>query len=444
MAKLYGHGTITEITKGKKYRLALSAGKDPLTGKYLRHQETFMGTRRQAQLRMEEIRRELEGGKAPNADKVTFAEWTERYLAMREDSGKYRPKTVKQDRSLSKHLLRDLGAVKVADITPAMVDSLYSSMRARGLGDTTIKQAHKLLNRVMKYAVRNDVITRNPVERAEAPKKPKPTRRVLSVEDANRLAAICTSGAPTANETAVFLALATGARLGEIMGLEWRHVVTGGRPFVHFAQQFTAQGDIAPLKTDKDDNPVGRIVPIDAATVAVLERWRAVQRMQLNELGIEQGGSTAVITNAVGGHVEHSRFGRWWRVFCASHGFGRWVADDGREVVALAIGEDPALYPDDKYVIEWRDADGWPCDADGRRYSRTRKRPQLKRHYDGLNFHALRHTHFSIRLASGMDIPTAQALGGWSTPDVLMTVYAHPLAQNIWASAGFMDRLTAS
>ena len=32
MAKLYGKGTITEIVKGKKYRLALSAGKDPMSG----------------------------------------------------------------------------------------------------------------------------------------------------------------------------------------------------------------------------------------------------------------------------------------------------------------------------------------------------------------------------------------------------------------------------
>ena len=32
MAKLYGKGTISEIVKGKKYRLALSAGKDPMSG----------------------------------------------------------------------------------------------------------------------------------------------------------------------------------------------------------------------------------------------------------------------------------------------------------------------------------------------------------------------------------------------------------------------------
>ena len=107
----------------------------------------------------------------------------------------------------------------------------------------------------------------------------------------------------------------------------------------------------------------------------------------------------------------------------------------------MTVGDDVLLY--EGCVIEWRDADGWPCDANGKRYSRSYKRPKIERHYNGLKYHELRHTHFTMRLAAGMDIPTAQALGGWSTPDVLMTVYAHPVAQNVWDSVGFMDKLTA-
>jgi len=441
MAKLYGKGTITEIVKGKKYRLALSAGKDPITGKYLRHQETFLGTKRQAQLRIEQIRRELESGKRIDADKVIFADWCERYMAMRAESGKLRPKTIEQDRTLSKHLLRGLGSAHVVDITPAMVEELYSSMRKAGVGDTTVKQCHKMLKRVLAYAVRDGIIVVNPVDRVDSPKAPKPSRRSLSVADANRLSAICASGAPTANKTAAYLGLALGCRLGETLGLTWGHVELSGRPFVHVCQQFTAKGEIGPLKTDKDDNPVGRIVPIDASTVAVLKAWKAEQRGILNELGIEQGKDTPIVSNALGGFSDHHNFERWWRPFCVEHGFARWVGDDGREVVELVLGDDAVLYPESEYIIEWRDSEGWPCDESGRRFSRSHKRPKVKRHYDGLHYHELRHTHFTMRLADGMDIPTAQALGGWSTPAVLLTTYAHPLAENIWASAGFMDKL---
>lgn len=446
MAKLYGKGTITEIVKGKKYRIALSAGKDPITGKYQRVQETFLGTKRQAELRIEEIRRELESGKAINADKVTFAEWLEQYLSNRESLGKHRPNTLKRDRVLSKHLLRGLGAARVVDITPVMVNDFYASMRDSGVGDTTIKQCHRLLKTVMKQAVNNDLIARNPIDRAETPKNPKPNRQSLSVEDANRLSTLCTSGAPTANKTAVYIALATGARLGEIMGLTWAHIVLddGQRPFVHFVQQFTGASEIAPLKTDKDDNPTGRIVPLDASTVAVLLTWKSAQREQLlNGLGIEQGNDTPVITNQLGTFTNHSRFQRWWRSFCVENGFGKLVTADGKAIKELVIGEDATLYPDSDFVIMWRDSDGWPCDESGKRYSRSYPRSKIKTHYDGLHFHALRHTHFSLRLASGMDTITAQYLGGWSSPAMLMNVYAHPVAENIWQSAGFMDKLTA-
>lgn len=444
MAKLYGKGSIEEIIKGKKYRLTLSAGKDPITGKYRRHKETFLGTRRQAELRIEEIRHELEQGKAVNADKITLAEWLENYLSDRESMRKHRPATLRRDRGLSKHILRGLGAVRIVDITPAMVNGFYASLRDAKVGDTTIKQCHRLLKTVMKQAVNNDLIARNPVERAETPKNPKPNRQSLGIDEANRMSALCTEGRPTANKTAVYIALATGARLGEILGLEWQHVVLDGdRPFIHFMQQFTEAGKPAPLKTDKDENPIGRIVPLDSSTVAVLRAWKSEQVVQLNSIGIEQGSKTPVFTNQNGTYTNHSRFQRWWRSFCIDNGFGKLVTDDGKQIIGLLLGTDTAPYPSTDYLIEWHDSDGWPCDIDGKRYSRSYKRPKTKSRYEGLHFHSLRHTHFSLRLASGMDLITAQALGGWSSPAMLMNVYAHPVSENIWNSAGFMDKLTA-
>lgn len=442
--KLYGKGTIKEIERGKKYHITLSCGKNPVTGKYERYTETFKGTKRQAQLHVEQIRREIESGKAVNAGKITLADWVEQYLSNRESMGKCRPATLKRDRSLSRHISRHFGGAKVCEVTPHMIEGFYAALRSGGVGDTTVKQCHRLLKAIMRYAVNNDIIIRNPCDRVEAPRKPKPQRNAMTVGEANRIGTLCTSGTPTANRTAVYLALATGARLGEVLGLTWGHAAMfGERPFLHIVQQFTGAGEIAPLKTDKDDNPVGRVVPIDSPTVAALLAWKAEQCKQLNVLGIEQGNDTPIITNAVGGFVNHHNFEHWFQSFCVENGFGKLVTDEGKQLVTLTIGEDRGAYPEPDYCIMWRDSGGWPCDEDGKRYSRTYPRPKVRTHYQGLRFHELRHTHFTIRLAAGMDIPTAQALGGWSSPSMLLNVYAHPVAQNIWNSAGFMDRLTA-
>ncbi len=527
MAKLYGEGTITEIVKGKKYRIALSAGRDPLSGRtyisgetipdnafavndtgkkvkpaviygaatddqkaryrywktpirYLKEQETFLGTRRQAKLRIEKIRARLEmqqklidsglnldelasyglsiefitesgmdaagvrdelrKRKEDATRSILFSDWVERYLSSRESLGKHRPATLRRDRCLSRHLIREFGSIAINEIKPAMVSDLYVTLRNSGLGDTSVKQCHRLLKTIMKQAVNNELINRNPVDLVDAPRNPKPERQALELSEARRLATICMDKEPTANKTAVYLGLALGVRIGEALGLEWGHIqLDCERPFVHVVQQFTEQGQTAPLKTDKDDNPAGRIIPIDETTVTMLKAWKATQRQQLNELGIEQGNDTPVITNKLGTYTNHSRFQRWWRQFCVDNGFGALVTEDGQRVVTLTIGDDATPYRN--CIILWQDTQGWPCDERGKRYTRSYKRPCIKTRYEGLHFHSLRHTHFTMRIASGMDIPTAQALGGWTSPAMLMNVYAHPVAENIWSSAGFMDEL---
>ncbi|MCR5757594.1 MAG: site-specific integrase [Selenomonas sp.] len=42
-----------------------------------------------------------------------------------------------------------------------------------------------------------------------------------------------------------------------------------------------------------------------------------------------------------------------------------------------------------------------------------------------LTLHCIRHTFATELIAGGVDIPTAQRLGGWSTPKTLLYVYAH-------------------
>ena len=438
---LYGKGTIKELTKGKYY-LRFPIGKDPVTGKYRTHCETFSGTRRQAELRIEELRREYATGKAANADKITLAEWMEKHLQQREDMGNLRPRTIERYRVLNKHIVKHLGGMLVKDITPDIVEGFYASMRKSGVGDTTICQCHVLLKAALKRAVNSGVIPFNPSDRVESPKKPTPNRMWLEDDDARRFAALCTEGTPTANKTAAYIALATGDRKGEVLGLTWAHVVLNGKqPYIYFEQQWTERSEIAPRKTDKGDAPQGTMCPIDASTVNVLLRWKQQQRQELNALGIEQGTTTPVFTNHNGTFINHSRFDRWRRKFYLDNGFAWLVADDGRKVVTLTIGEDASLYPD--CIIEWRDSAGWPCDENGKRYSRSYPKPKIRTHYQGLKFHSLRHTHFSMRLADGMDIITAQYLGGWKSPAMLMNVYAHPMAANVWASAGFMDKLQA-
>lgn len=374
---------------------------------------------------------------------MLFSEWCESYLSRREKIGAKRPKTLKQDRITSKHLLRHLGEKRLIEISPKEIEAMYGDMRQEGVGQTTALQAHKLLKRVLKDAMANDLLQRNPCELVEAPRVPKPKKRSLERSEAARLAGICSSGTLTAQKVAVFIALASGARLGEVLGLEWQHLKRNEDcPYLYIVQQYTGRGMTGPCKTDDDGAPKGRVVTIDSATVAVLSAWKMEQRSQLLALGLEPGEDTPIITSATGGFIGRHNFENWWRKFCVANGYGQWIAEDGREIVELPVGEDAAIYDEGKYLLLWRDSEGWPCDASGKRYSRSYPRPKIKQHYQGLTFHELRHTHFSICRADGMSMAIAKQRGGWSDSRMLDEIYEHPLEEDIWQSVSFMDNLT--
>ena len=227
-------------------------------------------------------------------------------------------------------------------------------------------------------------------------------------------------------------------RIGEILGLSWRHIEFDGIPHIVIEQQFTALDGVHQTKADER-----HLSPLDAVTVDYLRRWKDIQYQSLNEIGIECGIETPVCTSEVGTRINTSNFENWWRRWCVGNGYGKWIGDDGREIVDLSIGKDASLYDD--CIIEWRDAQGWPCSADGRRYSRSHKRetPKAKRHYKGLVFHELRHSWASHRLDSGMNYKVVQSLGGWSTPDMLLNVYGHALDESVLEAGGYMDSLLA-
>ena len=476
-------GKVTEIAP-KLYRIEASAGNNPVTGERIRARERFRGTKTAANERLAALKAELKltrelaelgisetdlsecgftvsyfvqgGNTNAHAIKrmieeyreeqrraITFGDWCEQFLSAREALGDKRANTYKADRAYAKHLMKHFGDMNLAEIKPAHIEEAYIAMKSEGIGASTLRQAHKLLKRILRKAIDNDLIVKNPADAVETPKKTKCDRDALTVEEAGRVLRSTSTGTPTAYKTCVHLGLSLGARIGEVLGLEWRHIALDAeRPHIVIIQQYLENGELGPLKTDRDDKPLGRTVPIDAATVEVLRAWKVEQRGTLNALGIEQGSSTPVITNEVGGYCDRRNFSKWFREFCVGIGLGEWVDDAGIRIVDLEVGQDPELY--DGCIIEWHDSKGWPCDENGKRYSRSYTNPHkgLKRHYSGIVYHQLRHTRFTLGIANGMSIPVAMALGGWSSAAMLHDVYLHATPEGIWDAPTIADSLS--
>lgn len=157
----------------------------------------------------------------------TVDELAEKYL--REHAAPHKkPRSVEEDQRLLRlHVLPALGRKKVAGITRADITGLHHAMRdTPGAANRTLALVSKMLNLAEKWGLRPD--GSNPCRHVDRYPERK-MERFLSVDELGRLGAVLAEAERTATElrsviAAVRLLMFTGARLGEILNLEWSHV----------------------------------------------------------------------------------------------------------------------------------------------------------------------------------------------------------------------------
>lgn len=401
----HGDGSIRKIDNGV-YRVQVSFGRDPITGKYPKVCRTVRGTLADARRERDRLRRDHENGLRFDAAKTTFSEWASAWVNAREASGEYSRDKIAYDRASVRLLSGYIGGVKLSEVTPPVIEAVYRRImedktRERGSYSTgTLRKVHVNLNQIMKKAVAFDLIIRNPCDRVEAPKASKTTRNALSSDDLARFGREVDREAAEAFEklearkckrlsnglyqagrleglsraacvVAVKLGMSSGMRLSEILGLTWGDVELYSG-LVHVVHSLSPDMVLKDPKTDAGK----RSLYLDERTLSELSAWKEDQEKALSALSVRQSGETPVICSCTGGFLGKPAFERWWVPFRKSIGF-----------------------------------------------------PDLK-------FHELRHTHATQLLSNGIDVKTVQTRLGHATSSVTLDFYAHAVPENDRKAAG--------
>jgi integrase len=118
------------------------------------------------------------------------------------------------------HLLPSLGDLPLWKLTARDCDQLYARMAAAGSGPSRVRCAQLVLHRAVAQAVRWGWLARNPVCAATRTSVPRTTITPPGPEDIRALLAAAERRDPV---LACWLqvAVATGARRGEVCGLRW-------------------------------------------------------------------------------------------------------------------------------------------------------------------------------------------------------------------------------
>jgi integrase len=261
---------------------------------------TIQGTYKDAQRELTRLLGAVDAGTHVDPSQMTLAEYL---LAWFEGTPKASPKTAERYRELAdRQVIPNLGALRLQKLRPEHVEQWHGTLIKTGLAPRTVGHAHRLRARVLGYAVENGTIARNV---AAIRKPPKVEEREIEILGADQIAEIRTKLIGHTLLPIVELALATGMRRGELLGLQWGDVdLDAGTLRVERSVEETRAGlRLKPPKTRRGR----RSTTLGEGAVALL-RAHKVKQLELRlVLGLGKAEPATLVFSTVEGELLRPR-----------------------------------------------------------------------------------------------------------------------------------------
>jgi integrase len=366
-------GHIRERSPGS-FELRYALGTDPATGKRRMATGTVRGTRREAEKELRRLLRTVDTGEHVDPTRMTVGQWLTTWLdTIRQEVA---PRShIRYAVIVEQHLVPALGNLPVAKLAPPHIQDFYNSLATGGrrdgkpgpLAPRSRRQIHRVLSAALRRAIEDQIIARNPTEVFKR-RLPKVERKEMTVLSADQSTELLDASRQTPLYWPVIIALATGARRGEILALRWRNVDfdRGSVRIIESLDQTTEAG----LRFKSPKNGHGRVITLPTFAIDELRRRKREQAEGLLRLGVQQSGAILV---------------------CARH--------DGQPTTPLGLSN--MFF---KFVRK--------LDPD----------------FPRLRFHDLRHTHATQLLLAGVHPRIAQERLGHSTVALTLDLYSHVTA----------------
>jgi integrase len=340
-------------------------------------QSVYGPTRAAVRSKLRDLARAADAGLSLAGGRQTVGEYLDRWL-VDVAAHRVRPSTL---RGYQQHVRLavnpTIGAIRLDKLTGQDLARLYAGRLDAGKSARTVELTHSVLHSAFKQAVRWDLIARNPADLVSPPRPRRPEIRPLSSAQARTLLAAA-SGDPL--EALYVLALSTGMRQGELLGLTWAAVdVAAGQVEVR-ATLTRAAGSWA--LTEPKTARSRRTVRLAGSAIAAVRAHRVRQTEARLLVGSDWGDHDLVFTDAWGEPL------------------------DGRHVTS----------------------------RDFRGLLRRAGLPPIR-------FHDLRHTAATILLSSGVHPKMVQEMLGHATIALTLDVYSHVTPTMHDEAAATMERV---
>lgn len=421
-----GTGSIYWNEKRGEYVGQVSLGTDH-EGKRIR--PTFYGpTKRDVQRQIDEAKRDVLLGQYVAPDKLTVAEHFDGWLRAKEPD--LAPTTFSQyEWRYRKHIRPVLGRIQVCKLDYRRIEAFYDHLRDHGLSPRTVFDIASLLRQGLDDAVKKGIVPNNQAKVAANPRAPKREARFLNHEE---VAVLLEAAAGDYVEEFIIIALHTGLRASELLGLAWDAVDLDGRKLtvrqaLHEVRGVMQMGEV---KT----NASRRTISLSQEAVNAFRRQRKQQLQAQLAAGSRWTGNPLglVFTNMFGGTMIRTnitkrnlrRILNRVAVIRAAHRLGYEASD------VLPLNADMP-----KRAVKAGDNILLPGDRVGEIVAADLM--------EGVGIHTFRHTHASMLIAAGTDILTVSRRLGHENIKITLDTYGHLLPGQDEAAADAMDKIAS-
>ena len=365
---------------GKKYtyyRITYTSI-DPTTGKQL--QKSVTGKSRKDVIRKYEAKcqRTPEGSLLPPSEitvKDFLSFWEKNYTVSIKSGTK-----ASYAAAIDNHIIPALGRYKLCELITDHIQAFYNSMYEPASGEAlsakTVKNIHGILHRALQQAVANHYIPSNPSDSCIL----KPVRKEeIHPLQGKEIPAFLNVIHDSKYEAIYQIAIFTGMREGEILGLTW-DCVDFDNHVIHVKQQLQYNRQKHQLEIVLPKNSKSRTIVVAKSVVQILRKVKNAQDWQRLEAGSGWADNNLVFCSKLGDPLRANKVYESYKKFVTRIG-----------------------------------------------------RPDAR-------FHDLRHTYATICLRNGDDIKTLSHNLGHSSCSFTLDVYGHCVDDMKFDSASRMDR----
>ena len=292
MAKKRGNseGTIHRRSSGS-WRAQVT-----LEGRRLSHTGN---TRQECQEWIRKTLTRIDKGMTFDSTKITFQEYLSGWLVIIKTSTKPRTWT-HYGQLIRQYIVPRLGHIKVGDLRPDHIQSFYIVLQEQEIGVFTIRKIHAVLHSALSHALKLNMVGYNPASVAITPKKP---AREMKIFDGSQVSQMLIAAKDTRLETILHLAVTTGMRQMELLGLKWldldwiKHTLKVERQLVR-PEEGKAQFASPKTKFGR------RTISLGSKTIESLRFHYERQHAERQAAGDEWEENGLIFTNPMGGPLD--------------------------------------------------------------------------------------------------------------------------------------------